>query len=177
MDHVAGDGWVVTLSTAAAVLVALDLSSRRVGPAPAAALLGAAAGTMFGLQAGLIKSLSHHGGGLRAVVGAWQLYVLVLAAVVGFAYQQRGLKVGVLAPTMAASNVATLTTSVVLGLALFAEALRPGPLGPALAVPALALMVGGILVLALGGDPSPSAPEAVVLGGATAPRPGPAAPD
>jgi hypothetical protein len=167
-DHVAGASWAVTLVTVGAVIVVFDLSSRRVGPAPAAALLGAVAGTMFGIQAGLIKSLSHHGGGLGGVAGQWQLYVLALAAVVGFAYQQRGLKVGVLAPTMAASNVATLTASVVLGLVLFDEALRPGVLGPALAVPGLALMAGGILVLALGGgDTSPSAPEAVVLNSPT----------
>ena len=70
------------------------------------------------------------------------------------------------APTMAASNVATLLASVVLGLALFAETLRPGPVGPALAVPGLLLMAGGILVLAVGGaDTAPSAPEAVVLNG------------
>jgi hypothetical protein len=165
-DHVARTSWVVTLATVAVVLVVLDLSSRRVGAAPAAALLGAAAGTMFGIQAGLIKSLAHHGAGVGGVIGAWQLYVLAVAAVVGFAYQQRGLKVGVLAPTMAASNVATLTASVVLGLVLFAEVLRPGVLGPALAVPGLGLMAGGILVLALGGgDTAPSAPEAVVFGG------------
>ncbi|HUO47546.1 MAG TPA: DMT family transporter, partial [Acidimicrobiales bacterium] len=143
VDHLVGAGWVVALAVVAAAVVGFDLASRRVGPAPAAALLGAAAGTVFGVQAGLIKSLSHHGGGSAGLFGQWELYVLVVAALVGFAYQQRGLKVGVLAPTMAASNVATLLTSVVLGLALFDETLRHGVAGPALAVPGLALMAGG----------------------------------
>jgi drug/metabolite transporter (DMT)-like permease len=171
-DHVAAAAWAVTLAVVAAALAGLDLASRRARPGPAAALLGVAAGTVFGIQAGLIKSLSHHGGGAAGLFGQWELYVLVLAAVVGFAYQQRGLKVGVLAPTMAASNVATLTTSVALGLALFAETLRPGVVGPALAVPGLALMAGGILMLAVTGkEPTAAVPGAAVLGSETVSTP------
>ena len=58
---------------------------------------------------------------------------------------------GVLAPNLAASNVATLVASVVLGVALFAETLGRGAIGLALSVLGLVLMAAGILALARGG--------------------------
>ncbi len=144
-------GWVVCLAVSLVVLAGLDIASRRVGAAPAAALLGTAAGIAFGLQGGQVKALAHVGGGVVGAVTSWQLYALAVVGLAGFVYQQRGLKVGVLAPNLAASNVATLVTSVVLGVALFAETLGRGVIGLALSVPGLVLMVAGILALARGG--------------------------
>jgi len=95
--------------------------------------------------------LAHVGGGVVGIVTSWQLYALAVVGFAGFVYQQRGLKVGVLAPNLAASNVATLVASVVLGVALFAETLGRGAIGLALSVPGLVLMAGGILALARGG--------------------------
>jgi drug/metabolite transporter (DMT)-like permease len=162
-NHVAAPAWAVTLVVFAVLLAVLDLSARRTGGAAAAALLGAAAGMAFGMQAGLVKSLSHVGGGAAGVLGAWPLYVLTVVGISGFVYQQRGLKVGVLAPTMAASNVATLVTSVLLGVTLFAETLGHGAIGWAFALPGLVCMAAGILALSSG-----EAPELVMPGVATA---------
>ena len=150
-NHVAALGWAVCLTVSVVVLAGLDLTSRRVGPAPAAAVLGAAAGIAFGLQGAQVKALAHVGGGVVGIVTSWQLYALAVVGVAGFVYQQRGLKVGVLAPNLAASNVATLVASVVMGVALFAETLGRGAIGLALSVPGLVLMAGGILALARGG--------------------------
>jgi len=115
------------------------------------------------MQAGLVKAISHVGGGAAGVFTSWLLYVLVVVGVAGFVYQQRGLKVGVLAPTMAAANVVQLVTSVALGVVLFAETLGQGALGVALAVPGLLLMAAGIVTLSTGG-----VPEEVMPGVATA---------
>jgi drug/metabolite transporter (DMT)-like permease len=150
-NHVAAVGWVACLAVSGVVLAGLDISARRVGAAPAAALLGTAAGIAFGLQGGQVKALAHVGGGVVGVVTSWQLYALAVVGIAGFVYQQRGLKVGVLAPNLAASNVATLVASVVLGVALFAETLGRGAIGLALSVPGLVLMAAGILALARGG--------------------------
>jgi drug/metabolite transporter (DMT)-like permease len=150
-NHATAAGWVVCLAVSAVVLAGLDLTSRRVGPAPAAAVLGAAAGIAFGLQGGQVKALAHVGGGVVGIVTSWQLYALAVVGFAGFVYQQRGLKVGVLAPNLAASNVATLVASVVLGVALFAETLGRGAIGLALSVLGLVLMAAGILALARGG--------------------------
>ena len=150
-NHVSALSWAVCLVACAWLMGGFDLGSRRVGPAPAAALLGAASGIAFGLQAGLVKVLAHVGGGIVGVLTSWQFWVLATVGIVGFVYQQRGLKVGVLAPTMAASNVATLVTSVAIGLTLFAETLGHGAAGFALALAGLVLMVAGIVALARGG--------------------------
>ena len=155
--------WMWTLVLFALATAGCDAGSRRVGPGPAAALLGAAAGLAFGLQAGLVKSVSHVGGGVGGALRSWELYVLAAVAIVGFVYQQRGLKVGVLAPTMAASNVATLLCSVAMGFALFSETFGRGALGVALAVPGLVLMVAGIVVISVGAP----VPVVAVAPGAT----------
>ncbi len=147
-NHVAAMGWVVCLVLCAVALASLDIASRRVGPAPAAAVLGVAAGIAFGLQGGQVKALAHVGGGIIGILTSWQLYALAAVGIVGFVYQQRGLKAGVLAPNLAASNVATLLTSVAVGVVLFAETLGRGAVGLALSIPGLVLMAGGILALA-----------------------------
>ena len=162
-NHVAPLGWVVCLVVSVVVLASLDLASRRVGPAPAAVALGAAAGIAFGLQGGQVKALAHVGGGVVGVLTSWQLYALAVVGIAGFVYQQRGLKAGVLAPNLAASNVATLLTSVVIGVVLFAETVGRGAIGLALSVPGLVLMATGILALARRG-----VAPAVVPGVATA---------
>jgi len=161
-NHVAVASWVASLVVFAVVLALCDVTARRVGPARAAALLGTASGVAVGMQAGLVKALAHVGG-VGAVFSSWLLYVLVVVGVAGFVYQQRGLKVGVLAPTMAAANVTQLVTSVALGVALFAETLGRGAVGLAFAVPGLVLMVAGILALSVG-----DVAETVMPGVATA---------
>ncbi|HYA68066.1 MAG TPA: hypothetical protein VED63_04955, partial [Acidimicrobiales bacterium] len=145
------------------MLAGCDVVARRVGPAPSAALLGAASGVAFGMQAGLVKALAHVGGGVSGVVTSWLLYALVFVGIAGFVYQQRGLKVGVLAPTMAAANVTQLVASVALGVTLFAETLGRGLSGLVFAVPGLVFMVAGIVALSGGG-----VVETVVPGVATA---------
>lgn len=147
-SHVPTLWWVACLVVCAVLLGGLDIASRRVGPAPAAAVLGVAAGVAFGLQGGQVKTLAHVGGGLVGIMTSWQLYALAAVGIAGFVYQQRGLKAGVLAPNLAASNVATLLTSVVLGVVLFAETLGRGAPGLVLSIPGLVLMAGGIMALA-----------------------------
>jgi hypothetical protein len=162
-NHVPTTEWVTCLAVSLVCFAALDISARRLSPAPAATVLGAAAGLAYGLQGGQVKALAHVGGGVVGVVTSWQLYALAAVGMAGFVYQQRGLKMGVLAPNMAASNVVTLVVSVVLGVALFDETLGNGAIGLALSVPGLVLMATGILILAKGG-----VAPAVVPGVATA---------
>jgi drug/metabolite transporter (DMT)-like permease len=162
-NHVPTGEWVACLAVSLVCLAGLDISARRLGPAPAAAMLGAAAGLAFGLQGGQVKDLAHVGGGIVGVVTSWQFYALAAVGIAGFVYQQRGLKVGVLAPNMAASNVVTLVVSVLLGVVLFDEVLSHGTIGSVLSVPGLVLMATGILILARGG-----VAPAVVPGVATA---------
>jgi drug/metabolite transporter (DMT)-like permease len=157
-NHVAIAAWIITLALYAVSTTVFDVWSRRVGPGPAAALLGVAAGAAFGLQGGLSKSLAHVGGGITGVFTSWELYALAVTGIAGFVHQQRGLKVGVLAPTVAAANVAQLLVSVAIGFALFSETFGRGVLGVALAVPGLVLMVGGIVAISTGVHVPPEIP-------------------
>ena len=152
-DTVATEAWAVTLAVTAVLLVVLDVAARRTRPAVVAALLGTAGGLSVGVQSGLVKGVSHVGGGVGGVLGSWLLYTLVVVIATTFVYQQRSLRVGVLAPALATGNAANLVSSVVLGTCLFAERLGHGLVDTALAAVGLALVMAGILVLVVRGQP------------------------
>jgi len=140
--------WTAGIVIIAAMLLLAWLAQRRRG-AMAATLFAAAAGISYGFQAAVTKVfVTQLGGGLGAILTSWTPYALVASALIGFALLQSALKTGYLAPAMAASNAATLTTSVFLGLTLFQETLArdPGHLPPSLF--GLALAILGVVLLA-----------------------------
>jgi hypothetical protein len=138
--------WLVVVVVSMVVLA--GLAGRRRG-ATAAALFATAAGISFGLQAAATKVfVANLGGGLGAILTMAPTYVLILTAVAGFALQQSALKTGFLAPSMAASNAATLGTSVLLGVVLFGEALANGPAETVVALTSLAVAITGVVILA-----------------------------
>ncbi len=114
-----------------------------------AALLGAAAGVGFALQAAVTKVfVGEIGNGVAALLATWSTYVLVLSAVVGFVLQQSALKTGVLASAMASSNASTLVFSVLFGIWIFDESLTQGSARVASAWIGLGIAVIGVLFLA-----------------------------
>jgi drug/metabolite transporter (DMT)-like permease len=134
------------------------LASRRRGPM-SAAMFATAAGISFGFQAAVTKVFVNQiGYGLLVILTTWSTYALIISALAGFGLQQSALKTGFLAPAMAASNAASLTTSVLLGVILFQETLShdPGRLPPALF--ALAFAIFGVVLLAF---PEHRTPEEV----------------
>jgi drug/metabolite transporter (DMT)-like permease len=152
-NTVAPESWAICLVITAILLAAFDLASRRTGRPVTAALLGAAGGFSVAAQSGLAKALTHTHGGRAGVLGTWQLYALIGAVAATFVYQQRSLRVGVLAPALAAANAANLVGSVILGLCLFAERLGQGPVGTTFAVFGLVLVLAGIVTLVTRGHP------------------------
>jgi len=152
-NTVAPGSWAICLVAAALLIAVLDLASRRSRRPVAAALLGAAGGLSVAVQSGMAKALTHAHGGRAGVFGTWQLYALIGTVAATFVYQQRSLRVGVLAPALAASNAANLVGSVILGLCLFAERLGQGPVGTASAVVGLVLVLAGIVTLVTRGHP------------------------
>jgi len=129
------------------------LARRRTG-AMRAALFGAAAGFAFGLQGAATKVfVTHVGAGLTGLLTTWSTYLLVVSALLGFALQQSGLKTGVLAPSMAASNAVTLFVSVVLGIVVFGEALGTSSATRAAAWVGLAVALAGVWILAVRAEP------------------------
>jgi hypothetical protein len=116
-----------------------------------AALLGTAAGLLFGLVAALTKGaievIQDDGFG---VLANWHLYALIVVGFAGLTVTQLSLQVGILPPAVATSSIFNPVASIVLGLTLFEEQVHhstPGRIG---AVLALIAMFGGIAALALG---------------------------
>lgn len=117
-----------------------------------AALLGSAAGMLFGLSAMFAKptldELSRLG--LGAVLTHVEVYGLLVFGGAAFVIQQLALAAGTLAPAVAATGVANPAVSVVLGMLLFAERLRPSsPWVAVLALLGLALAFLGAAVVTL----------------------------
>ena len=141
--------WVVAGVISAAVCVPLSLLGRR-GPAPRrAAVLGAAAGVLFGLCAALTKSVVDELHlGLVHVLTSWEPYALAGAGYVSMTLNQLALNTRALAPTIASSTALDPIASVALGLTLFGEHLHASGLQAAVAFVALAAALLGMVVLA-----------------------------
>jgi hypothetical protein len=99
------------------------------------------------------------GHGLSTVLTSWEVYVLVVSALVGLVFQQSALRSGVLAPAMASANAVTLVASVVLGVAVFGETLTGGGGRQVPALLGLALAVVGIALLATAKPPDDAVRE------------------
>jgi drug/metabolite transporter (DMT)-like permease len=116
-----------------------------------AALLGTAAGFLFGLVSALTKGavevLEDDGIGMFA---DWHIYALTVIGFAGMTLTQMALGTGVLPPAVATSSIFNPAASIVLGLTLFEESIHRDALDSTLAILALLATFGGIAVLALG---------------------------
>ena len=134
-------GPAILTAALAAVIVGLciGLARRRPG-GQAAALLGAAAGIAFAGVAALVKAatnlLAH---GVDALIGSWQLYVLLGVGVIGIGLSQLAYRTGPLSASLPALNSMNLLASVVIGAVVFDEHFRTGAVPTAIEVLALAI--------------------------------------
>jgi uncharacterized membrane protein len=140
--------WIVAGALVGAAVAVTALSSRGRSPAAIAGLLGAAAGLTYGFEAAAAKLFTEQlGEGVVALVQHWSTYALILSALGGGALEQASLKVGVLAPAMAAINVCGLVVSVLLGVLVFDETLATGHGSLFFSVVALAVTAMGVVLL------------------------------
>ena len=141
----AASGIVVALTAVAAVVGARARASMR------AALLGAAAGVLFGYQAAVMKVfVGVVPGGIGAILGSWSTYALIASAAGGFYLFQGALQAGALAPAVATSNAACPVTSVVLGRLVFLESPQRTTGGKIVSAVAVVLALAGLALLARG---------------------------
>jgi hypothetical protein len=114
-----------------------------------AALIGTAAGVLFGFVAALTKStVVRFDDGAAAVFLDWHIYALAVAGLAGFVLVQASLQTGALAPAITTTMVAETVVGVVVGLTLLGEELHAEHWGLAVAAFGLLLMVLGLILLA-----------------------------
>jgi drug/metabolite transporter (DMT)-like permease len=144
-------GWIVAGAILIGIATALLLAGLGRTGALRAALLGTAAGLLFGLVSALTKGavevLQDDG---AEVLLNWHLYTLIVVGFAGMTITQLSLQTGILPPAVATSSIFNPAASVVLGLTLFDELVHHSTGGRIGAVLALLAMFAGIAVLALG---------------------------
>ena len=141
---------VPTLLGLTAVVAVLVLLSRGRSPSVQAALLGVAAGLLFGVGAATTKLAAGAAatGGLTGLLTSWAAYALAAASAASFALQQSAYAVGPLATVMTAVITLDPLTSYLLGIVGFGEPLPTATTPLVLGAIGLAGLVVGVLLLA-----------------------------
>jgi len=149
-DAQAGYGTPMLLAFEAGVLlvgVALIAASTLRTPARHhGAVLGAAAGCLFGLSDVAIKALTHVGGGPLAMLASPFLLVALLGGVLAFLCSARAFQAGDAVPVIAATATAANITSILGGLLVFGDALSGNGVLFAIQIAAFALIAAAALV-------------------------------
>ncbi len=119
--------WLIGLALTTALVLVLLAVGQRTGPAARTALFGVAAGAASGLIAVLVKAVVvAFDGGFLAVIGTWQSWVLIAAAIGGFLLLQNALQAGRLAASQPGITLANPAVALVWGIGLFHEHTRTG---------------------------------------------------
>ena len=141
--------WLAVSSVAAAAALACALAGRRFGPAPRAALLGAAAGITFALDSAFLKSVAREVGRRGVVDGLvrWQTVALVVAALAGELLVQLAFAAHTLQASMPALTAGEPLAAVGIGMVLFRERFVTNGWAPLWELFAAALIIGGVIVL------------------------------
>ena len=141
--------WIVSGAIAAVVCGALIVAARGKAAASKAALLGTAAGILFGLSAGLTKAVVEQlDDGLLQVFEHWHVYALLVVGWASMTLSQASLQTGALAPAVATQMSLDPVTSLLLGTLAFKEEIHDSAGGVILALGGIVLMIVGLAVLA-----------------------------
>jgi drug/metabolite transporter (DMT)-like permease len=140
--------WLTAIGVNLAVVGALVAFGRR-GSAGTrrAGLLGAAAGSMFGLTAALMKAMTGtFAGGIGAVATHWELYGMIACGVLGMFLLQSALNAGRLIAAQPGLTLSDPIVSILWGVLVYGERVRAGWFAVLAAVSALVL-TAAVLVL------------------------------
>jgi drug/metabolite transporter (DMT)-like permease len=108
-------------------------------------MLGAAAGTLFGVSDVAIKALTGLGGLAHVLVSPW-LAVAIVASVVAFYASARGMQDGDAVPVIAATSTAANVSCILGGIVVFGDPLPADTLGIVLQVLAFAMVILAAIV-------------------------------
>lgn len=141
--------WVIMAAVIAPLIAVLLFVARDPERPVRSTLLGACAGTTFGLLAALLDSLTaviaRHG--FVAAFESWQLYALPVLATGGELLAQSAFQSGALAACLPAMDSLEPAVAIAIGVAAFGETIHHTPQAIALELVGLAATAAGIVVL------------------------------
>jgi drug/metabolite transporter (DMT)-like permease len=150
-DDATNAAWFVSFGVAALLCGPLVLAARGRAPALRAALVGSAAGILFGLSAALTKAtVEQLDDGVLSVLADWHLYALVVVGYVSMTLSQSSLQAGALAPAVATQMALDPVASLLLGTLAFDETIHDTTAGLIAALGGIVVMLAGIVYLAAG---------------------------
>jgi drug/metabolite transporter (DMT)-like permease len=143
--------WMVMLALWGSVTSLLLVVAVRF-PTIRAALLGAAAGTLYGVQGALVKQglgvFEAEGLGVVVALTNWAIWLMLATGVAALTVQNLALRAGRLSAAQTTITVSAPVVSSVIGVVVFHEAISVGPLNLAGLVMGLAVGLWGVLLLA-----------------------------
>lgn len=141
--------WILSGGCLVAVALVLTVIAKRSDPVRKAVLLGAAAGSLFGLQAsltqGAVQVLNHRG--FIALLTTWNGYVVLAVALTGMLLVQSAFEAAPLTASYPAMVTMELIVGVAVGVLVLNGTLRLGPVALTSATVSLLVMIGGISLL------------------------------
>ena len=141
--------WIVSFVAITVVCAPLTLAARGRSAARRAALLGIAAGILFGLSAALTKAtVERVDEGVLEVIGDWHLYALIVVGYASMSLSQASLQSGALGAAVATQMSLDPVASLVLGTLAFDETIHDSAAGLAAALAAFLVMIAGLVTLA-----------------------------
>lgn len=142
--------WIVIGAVALGLAAVLGLAAYRLHGPRRALTLGVATGVMFGVQGALTKAVMDigTGAGVLALVTSWELYALVIMAVISVSLQQLAFQAADLSASEPAIMVITPVAASVCGVVVFDERLQTSPMGWVVVAVAVIAMTWGTLTLA-----------------------------
>jgi hypothetical protein len=148
-DFVSSDRVVVAAPIVVALIVACIACARPSRGAPRAALLGIAAGILFGAAAVLTKGVVHYlGEGIFAWIPHWESYALAATSIGGVIVGQSAFQTGALAASVGATESTAPISAAILGLVLLNERVSfDSPIHVAVVVISVSMVLWGIAAL------------------------------
>jgi drug/metabolite transporter (DMT)-like permease len=143
--------WTAVIAVLGPALVLCVVGARIWSGPISAVLLAVVSGALWGVFAVLTKGVVDRlDDGLWALLRTPELYVWVLVAIAGTAWQQSSFRAGALTATLPTMTVTEPVVGSVLGIVVLGETLRPGDAGWLTLIVAVAVMVAATAALARG---------------------------
>jgi drug/metabolite transporter (DMT)-like permease len=143
--------WTAVIAVLGPAMVLCVVGARIWSGTVSAVLLAVVSGALWGVFAVLTKGVVDRiDDGLWALLRTPELYVWVLVAIAGTAWQQSSFRAGALTASLPTMTVVEPVVGSVLGIVVLGETLRPGDAGWATLIVAVAVMVLATVALARG---------------------------